>query len=188
MKFKIIRRVVRVVALLAFLDAQAATLPCHSYSSPVPGQVGQTFTDLIRAAVDRPTVNAVDAYAPTVHWRRVGVVWIDPFAHCDPPFTSGIETIVGDDDNDMISVTITLDFNPVSIVDALRKNFEVREESKDRAPLNKFDKIDKYTLWNQNRAIGQVWLQYSSDLEHRTGGAAIFYSAKKIHERTINIR
>jgi hypothetical protein len=41
---------------------------------------------------------------------------------------------------------------------------------------------DKYTLSYQGRVVGQVWLGRSIDVAHDTGGAAVFYSSKKMQE------
>jgi hypothetical protein len=51
------------VALLTCANSFGDTLPCRDYSSPVPAEVAPTFANLIRAALDQPTVRAIDAYA-----------------------------------------------------------------------------------------------------------------------------
>ena len=74
---------------------------------------------------------------------------------------------------------ITLDFEPVPIVASLSKTFGLREEVGEKD--TKFQK-DKYTLSYQGRVVGQVWLERSIDVAHDTGGAAVFYSSKKMQE------
>jgi hypothetical protein len=154
-------------------------VPCRDYSSPVPAEVAPTFANLIRAALDQPTVRAIDAYATKARLQKAGTGWITPYANCGPGFTPGIETIGGDDGNDMLFVMITLDFDPVPIVEALSKSFGLREETgeKDTKSQN-----NKYTLSYQGRVVGQVWLERSIDAEHYTGGTAVFYSSKKVQE------
>lgn len=176
-----IRSVFASVALLPYVTVFGGTLPCRDYSSPVPAEVAPMFANLIRAALEQPTVRAIDAYATKARLQRAGKGWITSYANCGPGFTPGIETIGGDDGNDMLFVMITLDFDPVRIVEILSKTFGLREESGDRDTKSQ---KDKYTLSYQGRVAGQVWLERSIDVEHYTGGTAVFYSSKKIQELT----
>jgi len=176
---KPIRPITTIATLLAFVSANGATLPCRNYSSPVPGQVGPMFTGLIQSALDRPTVRAIDAYAATTRWQKAGEGWITSYANCGPQFTPGIETIGGDAGNDMIFVMVTLDFDPVPIVEALSKTFSLREET---GETDTKSRNDKYTLSYQGIVVGQVWLERSIDVEHFTGGTAVFYSVKQLEE------
>jgi hypothetical protein len=118
----------------------------------------------------------LDAYATKARLQKAGTGWITSYANCGPEFTPGIETIDG---NDMIFVMITLDFDPVPIVETLSKTFGLREETgeKDTKSQN-----NKYTVSYQGRVVGQVWLERSIDVEHYTGGTAVFYSSKKVQE------
>jgi len=167
------------VALLRFVNAVAAPLPCRNYSSPVPGEVATLFTKLIRSALDQPGVKAIDTYATAAHWQKTGEGWITSYANCGPEFTPGLETIGGDSANDMIFVMLTLDFNPAMIVEELSKTFTVTKEA---GTPGTESQTDKYSLSYQGDVIGQVWLEYSSDHEHHTGGTAVFYSRKKLSE------
>jgi hypothetical protein len=98
-----------------------------------------------------------------------------------PPiqFTPGIETVGGSDGNDMIFVMITLDFDPMPIVAELSKTFSLREVTGERGTESQ---KDKYTLSYQGRVVGQAWLERCIDVEHDTGGTAVFYSNRKVHE------
>ena len=74
---------------------------------------------------------------------------------------------------------VTLDFDPVPIVEALSKTFSLREET---GETDTKSRNDKYTLSYQGIVVGQVWLERSIDVEHFTGGTAVFYSVKQLEE------
>lgn len=167
------------VALLTYANAFGDTLPCRHYSSRVPAEVAPMFANLVRAAVDQPTVRAIDAYAAKAPLQKAGTGWTTSYANCGPEFTPGIEMIGGDDGNDLIFVMITLDFDPLPIVEALSTAFGLQEETGETGAKSQ---TDKYTLSYQGRVVGQVWLERSIDLEHYTGGTAVFYSSKKLQE------
>jgi hypothetical protein len=176
---RIIQWFIAIVALQTYANAFGDTLPCREYSSPVPAEVAPMFANLIRAALDQPTVRAIDAYATKARSQKAGKGWITSYANCGPGFTPGFETIGGDDGNDMIFVMITLDFDPVSIVEALGKTFGLREETGEKDTKSQ---TNKYELSYQGRVVGQVWLERSIDVEHYNGGTAVFYSSKKVQE------
>jgi hypothetical protein len=176
---RIIQWLIAIAALPAYANAIGATLPCRDYSSPVPQQVPHLFNDLIVAALDEPTVRAIDAYATKMRWQMAGRGWITSYANCGPKFTPGLETIGGDDGNDVIWLMITLDFDPAPIVQALSRTFSLQEEAGATDPKSQ---TDKYTLSYEGRVVGQVWLEHSTDAEHFTGGTAVFYSSKKVQE------
>ena len=179
MAFRIIQWFTAIVALPAYANAFGDTLPCRDYSSPVPQQVPHLFNNLIVAALDQPTIRAIDAYATKMRWQKAGQGWTMPYANCGPQFTPGIETIGGDAGNDMIFVMVTLDFDPFPIVETLGRTFSLREEA---GGTDQKSQTDKYTVSYQGRVVGQVWLEHSTDLDHDTSGTAVFYSSKKVHK------
>lgn len=179
MACRIIQWSIAIVTLLTYANAFGDTLPCRHYSSRVPAEVAPIFANLIRAALDQPTVRAIDAYAAKAPVQKSGTGWATSYANCGPEFTPGVEMIGGDDGNDLIFVMITLDFDPVPIVEALSRTFGLEEENGETGAKSQ---TTKYTLSYQGRVVGQVWLERSTDLEHYTGGTAAFYSSKKVQE------
>ena len=72
MACRTIGAVLACIALLPCVSAFGDTLPCRDYSSPVPTEVAPMFANLIRAALEQPTVRAIDAYAAKARLQKAG--------------------------------------------------------------------------------------------------------------------